>query len=103
MPLPLGQGTGQATEKQQPLCCCQLLHRSLTETSLFLDSLGTLTSLVLLWLALYNDLKSFLQAQGGPTALLCGSSGAHATELSYQRQFLIRALLSGSKAIFTLE
>lgn len=77
--------------------------RPLTETSLFLDLLGTLTSVVLLWLALYNDFKSLLQAQGGPITLLCSSSGAHATELSYQRQFLIRALLSGSKAMFTLE
>ncbi|EDL29344.1 mCG148002 [Mus musculus] len=72
-------------EKQQPLCCCQLLHRPLTETSLFLDLLGTMTPVVLLWLALCSDFKPLLQAQGGPIALLCSSSGTHATELSYQR------------------
>lgn len=61
-------------EKQQPLCCCQLLHKTLTEASLFLDLLGTLTTVRLLWLVLYNDFKSPLKAQRGSVPLLCSFS-----------------------------
>lgn len=42
MPLPLGQGTGQAMVKQQSLCSCQLLPKTLDRDLPFPGPLGDL-------------------------------------------------------------
>lgn len=58
MPLPLGQGAGQAMVKQQSLCSCQLLPKTLDRDLPFPGPLRTLTSAALLWLPLWKDFRS---------------------------------------------
>lgn len=105
MPLPLGQGAGQAVVKQQSLCSCQLLPKTLDRDLPFPGPLGDLDISGTAVAALVEEL------QISPISSSTSGREAHSVvpprpllQTSFiKRRLLSRALLSGSEDTPTLE
>lgn len=102
MPLPLGQGTGQAVVKQQSLCSCQLLPKTLDRDLPFPGPLGDLDISGTAVAALVEELQ--ISPVSSSTARRLTLLPGPLLQTSFiKSRLLSRALLSGSEDTPTLE
>lgn len=105
MPLPLGQGAGQAVVKQQSLCSCQLLPKTLDRDLPFPGPLGDLDISGTAVAALVEELQisPISSSTSGREAHSVVPPGPLLQTSFIKRRLLSRALLSGSEDTPTLE
>lgn len=104
MPFPLGQGAGQAMVKQQSLCSCQLLPKTLDRDLPFPGPLGDLDISGTAVAALVEGLQiSPVSSSGARRLTLLFLLGPMLQTSFIKRRLLSRALLSGSEDTPTLE
>lgn len=104
MPLPLGQGAGQAMVKQQSLCSCQLLPKTLDRDLPFPGPLGDLDISSTAVAALVEGLQiSPVSSSRAGRLTLLFLLGPMLQTSFIKRLLLSRALLSGSEDTPTLE
>ena len=104
MPLPLGQGAGQAMVKQQSLCSCQLLPKTLDRDLPFPGPLGDLDISSTAVAALVEGLQiSPVSSSRARRLTLLFLLGPTLQTSFIKRRLLSGALLSGSEDTPTLE